>query len=210
MRWIVRLLVVLAVAWAGYVVSPYYALYDLARAVDQRNIEAIKERVNFSAVRISLSRQLVTAYLIATGRESELKSQNRGLVVAAGGTLAAPLLAEYVSAEAFADFLAGRKSIGPVSGGAGGGGGVAAALRDSALGIDSLAAAWKLFMAAETRGFRVMSFPVPPDKAPDDQFRLVFRLAGFTWRLVGFEVPKPIQDRLVQEMLKREGKAAPG
>src|SRR4051812_45652575 len=111
MRWIVRLLVVLAVAWAGYVVSPYYALYDLARAVDQRNIEAIKERVNFSAVRISLSRQLVTAYLIATGRESELKSQNRGLVVAAGGTLAAPLLAEYVSAEAFADFLAGRKSI---------------------------------------------------------------------------------------------------
>jgi hypothetical protein len=209
MRWIVRILVVLAIAWAVYVISPYYALYDLARSVDGRDIEAIKARVNFSAVRISLSRQLVTAYLIATGRESELKSQNRGLVVAAGGTLAAPLLAEYVSAEAFADFLAGRKSIGPVSGG-GAGGGLAAAVRDNALGLDSVSAAWKLFMAAETRGFRVMSFPVPPDKTPDNQFRLVFRLAGFTWRLVGFEVPKAIQDRLVQEMLKREGKPAPG
>jgi hypothetical protein len=203
MRWFIRLFVVLTVAWLVFMASPYYALYDFARAVEAGDTEAIKARVNFSAVRVSLSKQLVTAYLVATGRESELKSSNKGLVAAAGSTLVDPLLAQYVTPEALADFLAGRRGIeGSPSAGAGSG------LADAGLTPKSLNAAWSLFLAAESRGFRAMLFPVPPDRQPEEQFRLQFRLTGLTWRLVGVEMPQAIQKRLVQEMLRREGKGA--
>jgi hypothetical protein len=232
MRWFIRLFVVLTVAWLVFMASPYYALYDFARAVEAGDTAAIKARVNFSAVRVSLSKQLVTAYLVATGRESELKSSNKSLVAAAGSTLVDPLLAQYVTPDALADFLAGRRGVeaspspgassGPTpseagaaetapSAGAAVGSGFTlpgAGLADGGLTPKSLKAAWSLFLAAETRGFRAILFPVPPDKPPEEQFRLQFRLTGFTWRLVGVEMPQAIQKRLVQEMLRREGKGA--
>jgi hypothetical protein len=207
MRWLIRSFGVLAVAWAVFAVSPYYALYDFAQAVEAGDDARIKARVNFSAVRTSLSKQLVTAYLVATGREGELKSSNKGIVAAAGATVVDPLLAQYVSPEALADFLAGRR------GGAAGAGGPSTGLTlpgtsaaEGGLAPNSLKAAWKLFLAAETRGFRAILFPVPPDKAPEEQFRLQFRLRNLTWRLVGVEMPQAVQQRLIQEMLRREGK----
>ena len=119
MRWFIRFFVVLTLAWLVFAASPYYALYDFARAVEAGDLATIRARVNFSAVRISLSKQLVTAYLVATGRESELKASNKGLVAAAGGTLVDPLLAQYVTPEALAGFLAGEKDasaeVGPGS-----------------------------------------------------------------------------------------------
>jgi hypothetical protein len=212
MRWFIRLFIVLTVAWLVFMASPYYALYDFARAVEAGDTAAIKARVNFSAVRVSLSKQLVTAYLVATGRESELKSSNKSLVAAAGSTLVDPLLAQYVTPDALADFLAGRRGAeASPSAGAAAGSGLTlpgAGLTDAGLTPKSLKAAWSLFLAAETRGFRAILFPVPPEKPPEEQFRLQFRLTGFNWRLVGVEMPQAIQKRLVQEMLRRDGKGA--
>jgi hypothetical protein len=210
MRWFIRLFVVLTVAWLVFMASPYYALYDFARAVEAGDTAAIKARVNFSAVRVSLSKQLVTAYLVATGRESELKSSNKGLVAAAGSTLVDPLLAQYVTPDALADFLAGRRGLegSPSAGATGGSGLTLPGATDAGLTPKSLKAAWSLFLATETRGFRAILFPVPPEKPPEEQFRLQFRLTGLTWRLVGVEMPQAIQKRLVQEMLRREGKGA--
>ena len=189
MRWFIRFFVVLTLAWLVFAASPYYALYDFARAVEAGDLATIRSRVNFSAVRISLSKQLVTAYLVATGRESELKASNKGLVAAAGGTLVDPLLAQYVTPGAGIT-LPGAASA------------------DGGLAPKSLRAAWSLFLGSESRGFRVIVFPVPPEKSPEDQFRLQFRLSGLTWRLVGVEMPQPVQQRLIQEMLRREGKGA--
>jgi hypothetical protein len=205
MRWFIRFFVVLTLAWVVFAASPYYALYDFARAVEAGDLATIRSRVNFPAVRISLSKQLVTAYLVATGRESELKASSKGLVAAAGGTLVDPLLAQYVTPEALAGFLAGGR------GAAGSGAGTTlpgAASADGGLAPKSLRAAWSLFLGSESRGFRVIVFPVPPEKSPEDQFRLQFRLSGLTWRLVGVEMPQPVQQRLIQEMLRREGKGA--
>ncbi len=208
MRWFIRFFVVLTLAWLVFAASPYYALYDFARAVEAGDLATIRSRVNFPAVRISLSKQLVTAYLVATGRESELKASSKGLVAAAGGTLVDPLLAQYVTPEALAGFLAGGRGA---AGAAGSGAGIAlpgTASADGGLAPKSLRAAWGLFLGSESRGFRVIVFPVPPEKSPEDQFRLQFRLSGLTWRVVGVEMPQPVQQRLIQEMLRREGKGA--
>jgi hypothetical protein len=205
MRWFIRFFVVLTLAWVVFAASPYYALYDFARAVEAGDLATIRSRVNFSAVRISLSKQLVTAYLVATGRESELKASSKGLVAAAGGTLVDPLLAQYVTPEALAGFLAGGRGA---AGAAGSGTLPGAASADGGLAPKSLRAAWSLFLGSESRGFRVIVFPVPPEKSPEDQFRLHFRLSGLTWRVVGVEMPQPVQQRLIQEMLRREGKGA--
>ena len=201
MRWFIRL----TLAWVVFAASPYYALYDFARAVEAGDLATIRSRVNFPAVRISLSKQLVTAYLVATGRESELKASSKGLVAAAGGTLVDPLLAQYVTPEALAGFLAGGRGA---AGAAGSGTLPGAASADGGLAPKSLRAAWSLFLGSESRGFRVIVFPVPPEKSPEDQFRLHFRLSGLTWRVVGVEMPQPVQQRLIQEMLRREGKGA--
>lgn len=206
MRWFAVLFVVFVAAWLVFTASPYYALYEFARAVEAGDLATIKSRVNFAAVRISLSKQLVTAYLVASGRESELKSSNKGLVAAAGSALIDPLLAQHVTPEALADFLSGRRGDG-----AGGGAGVAVPGSGSsgpALGPKSLKAAWSLWLASESRGFRAILFPVPPESRAEDQFRLQFRLTSFAWRLVGVEVPQAIQQRLIQEMMRRDNKGA--
>jgi len=67
MRWLFRSLVVLALAWVVFMLSPYVAFYKLAKAVQAKDVAAITERVNFSAVRLSLSRQIASAYAKATG-----------------------------------------------------------------------------------------------------------------------------------------------
>lgn len=207
MRWLIRGLVLVFVAWLVFAASPYYALYDFARAAEAHDVEAIKSRVNFSAVRTSLSKQLVAAYLVATGRESDLKSSNKGIVAAAAGTFVDPLLAQYVSPDALVEFLAGRGLPAARAGASAGAAVPGLASGPEGFAPKSLRAAWSLFLNAETRGFRAILFPVPPEKPAEEQFRLQFRLTNLTWRLVGVEMPQAIQQQLVQEMLRREGKA---
>ena len=53
MRWVMRSLVALVVAWALFLMSPYVAFYRLAKAVEAKDVAVLTERVNFRAVRIS-------------------------------------------------------------------------------------------------------------------------------------------------------------
>jgi len=192
MRWTSRILIALFLGWAIYFVSPYVSLYGLAKAVEAKDAAAIEQRVNFRALRISVAKQLIPAYLIATGRESELKGSRGQAVVGIGASIADPLIAQYLSPAALAGFLTDRR-LTPR-----GGSGTAA----GGLGMDSLGDAWRLFVTAQTRGFRVVSFTVPPDRPGDEQFRLHMRIKGLGWRLVGIDLPKPVLDRLVQELIK--------
>jgi hypothetical protein len=140
---------------------------------------------------VSISRQVVVAYLRATGREAELDVPTGSLAAGAGATIADPVVAEYVSMDAVARLLRGRD---PRSGD----GEPAGPLR-----LDSLHAAWRLFVEAETRGFRAISFALPPGRPPGEQARAQLRLAGFTWRLVGVRLPDAATDRLVGELIRR-------
>src|SRR4051812_21207423 len=105
MRWFLRSLVALFVVWAIYLVSPYVAFYRLAKAVEAKDLAAIKERVNFRAVRISLSRQIVSAYAKATGTDTAAGSPVGQIAVSAGTAVVDPVIAPYVTPEAIIDLL---------------------------------------------------------------------------------------------------------
>ena len=70
------------------------------------------------------------------------------------------------------------------------------------IGINSVGEAWRLFVNAQTRGFRAISFAVPVSRPVEEQFRLQMRIRGLGWRLVGIDLPKPVLERLVQELIK--------
>jgi Protein of unknown function (DUF2939) len=191
MRWVLRFAAAVVVAWVLFALSPYLALYRLAQAVERRDGEAIEERVNFRGVRLSLTRQLVAAYLIATGRGAELKQSSRELIVNVGATIVDPLVAELASPAALMDLLQGSAQAARTAGAAG-----------ARADFGSVRALGQLFLNADTHGFRAIRFLLPVDRPREEQFRLQFRLSRGTWRLVGIELPAALRDRLVQEIIR--------
>jgi Protein of unknown function (DUF2939) len=194
MRWVARSFLALIVLWGIYVASPFVALYRFAKAVEAKDLAAIEERVNFRALRTSLTSQVIAEYLVATGRESELKGSRRQAAVGIGATIADPLVAQYLTPEALANFLEDPRVAAA--------GASQPSVASQAISLDSLYDAWRLFITAETRGLRAIAFALPVDRPADEQFRFQLRLSGITWRLVGITLPKPILQRLVQELIK--------
>jgi Protein of unknown function (DUF2939) len=105
MRWTLRIIVLVALLWIGYAAWPFWAVYDFATAVERRDSGAVADRVNFPAVRQSLSEQIVLAYLQLTGKDARLGQFGRGIAVAAVASIADPIVAKFVSAEALIDLL---------------------------------------------------------------------------------------------------------
>src|SRR3954454_3342617 len=106
MRWVMRSLVALVVAWALFLMSPYVAFYRLAKAVEAKDVAVLTERVNFRAVRISLSRQIASAYAKVTGIVNIQAGSPVGQVaVSAGTAVVDSLIAPYATPEAIIDFL---------------------------------------------------------------------------------------------------------
>jgi Protein of unknown function (DUF2939) len=192
MRWTLRFAILFFLAWAIFMVSPFVALYSLAKSVQARDLAAIEERVNFRAVRLSLSKQIVSEYLRASGRGAQLEGMNRSLASSAGATLADPLVAKIASPEALLGWLDGRLpeplARNPAA---------RADLQGSWSGAN---AALRSFVFSETRGFRTVLVPIPGDRPPAEQFRLQVRLVGTTWRLIGVELPKSLVETLVRQL----------
>ena len=162
-------------------------------------------RPAFSAVRISLSRQIASAYAKATGGGKQESSPVGQVAVSAGTAAIDPLIAPYLTPQAIIDLLTtGAPDAAPK--------GVPDAAPPSSLGGGlqpfelSLDRFKELFFASESRGFRGFAVALPPGQPPEERFRLIFRLTGpsrgFTWRLVGLELPARLRDRLVQQFVK--------
>jgi hypothetical protein len=147
-------------------------------------------------LRISLSKQLVADYLDTIGRGKKLDGLDRQIASGAGATLADPLVAELVTPEALIALLHGGRPLpaGSESGPAGTG---------FSLDLSSVRQAFAMFVRSESRGFRNIYIPVPPDESDNHGLRLHMRLNGTTWRLAGIELPK----RLRQELIKRMPRA---
>src|SRR3954464_11322864 len=160
MRWFLRSLVALFVVWAIYLVSPYVAFYRLAKAVEAKDIAAIKERVNFRAVRISLARQIASAYAKATGADQQASSPAGQIAVSAGTAVVDPLIAPYLTPEAIINFLTRGQS----------GSGIGSTTGVPALPpLSSIFQAHEIsfrwlrdaFLATDSRGFRVFVIALP-------------------------------------------------
>jgi hypothetical protein len=195
MKWTVRSLVALTLLWAVYYASPYAALYQFGRALSERDSAALAERLDIDEVRKSVSRQLVTAYLKASGREAELGRSSGQLTVQVGAWMADPIVAEYVTAERIFGMLNGAP--GAVPAGAAGPGGL------GQIGFASLRDAWDLFLATERRGFTKVVFNLPLRQPPEARFGLLFRISDFAWKLSAVELPAELERRIVQEIMKK-------
>jgi hypothetical protein len=186
------------VLWCGYSIGPYWALYRLGTAIQAHDVAAISERVNFRAVRISVARQLVDAYLQTTGKP---KGETSSLEVGLGTSLVDPLLEEFVTPDALAKLLNGSGDsrlagapTGPLFGSE-------ASLFSEPL--KALRSAWQLFITSDARGFRVLTFYAPLGKPKAEQFGLSFRFRPVEWRVTALQLPAATVQRLVQEMARK-------
>src|SRR5262245_6792570 len=95
-------LLVLGLAWLGYVAWPLYDLYVLVRAFEARDVEPVKRYDYFDSVRRSLADQIVAAYVRRSG------VQVNPLVQGSAGSafaIADPIVAKVISPEALSQFL---------------------------------------------------------------------------------------------------------
>jgi len=187
MLWTLRIGFLLFLAWLIFLASPFVALYDLAKAVDARDLARISERVNFNALRVSLSRQILGALV----DQRDLGDLDRQLAIGAGAAILNPVVEELVTPQALVDLL----EDGWPQQVTGGGNGAAPPLR---VELASFGMAWRTFIASESLGFRSITIPLPATEPKEEQFRVTLRLRGTTWRLIGIDLPQSLRDALIK------------
>ncbi|MBF9232044.1 DUF2939 domain-containing protein [Microvirga alba] len=198
MAWTLRVSFLLFLAWALFIMSPFVALYDLAKSVEARDIARIEERVNFRALRTSLSRQILNDYLKMSDEQPELSLLNNQTAANVGSVALDPLIENLVTPHALVDFLnEGRFANIAESG--------SAILLPLRLDARSLRHVAKLFVASESQGFRSISMAIPAGEPKDKRFRLTFRLSGGTWRLTGLDLPQALRAQMLQKLTRVAG-----
>jgi hypothetical protein len=192
-------LLVIALVWIGYIAWPMYELAVMVRAIDERDLPTVVRHVNFDRVRVSLTEQVVAAYMRRSGIKPDLLAQQ---AVAAGVSTLNPIVNKLVSPEALSDLLA----VGwPVA--------VVPNPPPDTLGINqkTLGTAWQIF-AASNYGIGRFEVSAPIELPPPNRFRLIFQLLAWRWQLAGIILPENIQNLLADELIKvireREGKPA--
>jgi Protein of unknown function (DUF2939) len=193
MRWTARIVSLVAVLWVGYAVWPLWSVYDLVNALQNRDAAALAHRVNFPAVRRSLTEQVVSRYLQLSGKDARLGQFARGTAVAAVASVADPVVAKLVSAEALIELLHNGWPVSVLPEGA-------ADFRG--LGPGSLGNVWQLLLHSE-KGLRTWEFPMPIGAPPSRRFSLQFRLTNWVWKLSAIELPEELRLRLAQELVNQ-------
>ena len=186
-------LLIIAVVWIGYIVWPLYEMAVMVRAIDERDLPTVVRHVNFDRVRVSLTEQVVAAYMRRSGVKPNLLAQQ---AFAAG--ILNPVVNKLVSPEALSDLLA----VGwPVA--------VAPNPPPGTLGINqkTLGTAWQIF-GASNYGIGRFEVSAPMELLPTDRFRLTFQLLAWRWQLARVILPENIQNLLADELIKatREGR----
>ena len=104
MRWLAVPLPI-AVGWLLFTLSPFWALYDLARAVRAHDVGYVEHHVNFRTLRLSLVRQTAAAVRAAADSNPGLDPRERQLLSDAALGLALALAETMVTPETVIDLL---------------------------------------------------------------------------------------------------------
>jgi Protein of unknown function (DUF2939) len=180
-------ILILGAVWIGYTAWPLYDLLVLVRAIETRDIETVTRYVYFDAVRMSLTDQVVAAYVRRTGIQISPLAQSM-----AASALADPVVKKLISPEALSELL----SVGwPVT--------VVPDPPPGTVGITSstIGTIWQIFANSEY-GIGRFEVSAPPVLLPLQRFRLTFRLLQWRWQLVAVALPETIQSLLGDELVK--------
>ncbi len=189
MRKTIATVVVLSAILIGYTAWPLYDLFVLVRAIETRDVDTVVRHVYFDQVRISLTNQIVAAYVRRTGMQ--ISPLARSMAGAALG-IADPIVNKLISPEALSDLLAVGWPL-PV-------------LPDpppGTVGItrSTIGTIWQIFGNSEY-GLGRFEVAAPAVLPPQQRFRLTFRLLQWRWRLVAVTLPENIQNLLADELIK--------
>ncbi len=189
MRKTIATVVVLSAILIGYTAWPLYDLFVLVRAIETRDVDTVVRHVYFDQVRISLTNQIVAAYVRRTGMQ--ISPLARSMAGAALG-IADPIVNKLISPEALSELLA----IGwPVP--------VLPDPPPGTVGISrsTIGTIWQIFGNSEY-GLGRFEVAAPAVSPPQQRFRLTFRLLQWRWRLVAVTLPENIQNLLADELIK--------
>jgi len=194
MRKTIITLVIIALVWIGYIAWPLYELGVMVRAIDERDLATVARHVNFDRVRVSLTEQVVAAYMRRSGIKPNLLAEQ----AVAGISILNPIVNKLVSPKALSDFLAAGW---PVA--------IAPNPPPGTLGINqkTLGTAWQIF-GASNYGIGRFGVSAPMELPPPNRFRLEFQLLAWRWQLARVILPENIQNLLADELIKaiRDGR----
>src|SRR6266487_3814033 len=190
MRKTIATVVVLSLILIGYTAWPLYDLFVLVRAIETRDVGTVTRHVHFDRVRISLTNQVVAAYVRRTG--IQISPLARSMAAAALG-IADPIVKKLISPEALSELLAVGWPVAVVSD----------PPPPGTLGItrSTMGTIWQIFGNSEY-GFGRFEVTGPAALPAQQRFRLTFRLLQWRWRLVGVTLPENIQNLLADELIK--------
>ena len=187
MRKTVATIFILGVVSIGYTAWPIYDLLVLVRAIETHDVDTVTRHVYFDAVRISLTNQVVEAYVRRTG--IQIGPLRRNIAAAA---IANPVVEKLISREALSQLL----TIGwPVT--------VVPDPPPGTVGIttSTIGTIWQIF-ANSDYGIGRFEVSAPALLPPLQRFRLTFRLLQWRWQLVAVVLPEAIQNLLSDELVK--------
>src|SRR5215475_7326140 len=189
MRKTIATVVILVLIWIGYTAWPLYDLLVLVHAMETRDVGTVTRHVYFDAVRASLTKQVVAAYVRRTRINISPFAQSM-----AAGTLgiANPIVQKLISPEALSELF----GMGwPVT--------VNSDPPPGTVGITerTIGTLWQIFRNSEY-GFAWFEVAAPAVLPPQQRFRLTFRLLQWRWRLVAVTLPENIQNLLGDELAK--------
>ncbi len=196
MRWLAGGAVALLIIWTAYLASPYWALIDLAGAIEAREPDRIVERVNLRAIRVAVAKQIVAAGVASGAVTSALGSPDANLAAGSIAVAAEPLLERIVTPEGIAALLRGlgSESTDRVR--------QAARLRPNAEGLQI---ALNLVRSSRWRGFRNVYFALDAGPARPQGARIQLRLSRMKWRLVGIDLTAEARQSLLDDLVRVHG-----
>jgi len=199
-KYLLGALVLLGLLMA-YDVWPLVGAAEIARAAKSGDAAEVLRRVDLPALRKDLTRQIVRAYLDATGRAPK-SAFERNVVINVGTSIAEPYVAEMLTPES----LTSRLRSGRMPG---------AAAQPSLLSAEKLpnfsalldSGLWTAYWHSHFDGPTSYVVEVPGGKESEG-FGVHLHLAGSLWQLAGIDLPKDLLGRVVQEVLQKEKKSS--
>jgi Protein of unknown function (DUF2939) len=185
MRKTIATVVTLVLVWIGYTAWPLYDLWVLVRAMENRDVGTVTRHVYFDAVRVSLTNQVMAAYV----RRTRINISPFAQSVAAGALgIANPIVHKLISPEALSELF---------------GMGWPVTVNSDTVGITerTIGTIWQIFKNSEY-GFARFEVAAPAVLPPQQRFRLTFQLLQWRWRLVAVTLPENIQNLLGDELAK--------
>jgi hypothetical protein len=194
MRWSLRIAAVLAVLLLAYAIWPVVGFARIASAIEASDGAALAKLVDFRALRKSLTKQIVAAYIELTGKEKQLGLMGKTIAVGIGTSYAEPIVAELLNEQTLIDLLTKDE--------VGGGSNVKVPADFAPFSKSALQSGWRTWWASEY-GLGDYYVYLPPNKAPDKQFKVKLSLKELQWKLAGIDLPQPMRVELAQQLIKQ-------